>query len=80
MDKIFYYAAVLANVVFVAVVLFILTETRGNDTFFAALMLLPPLLSMKALYCGPDMEERRLAKAVRKAELRAQLASLEKGK
>ncbi|HIF25908.1 MAG TPA: hypothetical protein EYG18_08100 [Micavibrio sp.] len=79
MDKIFYYGAVLVNLIFVAVVLFILTETRGNETFFAALMLLPPLLSLKAIYCGPDMEERRLAKAVRKAELKAQLAKLEKG-
>ena len=80
MNKIIYYAAVLANLVFICLVFFLMTEARGHESYLAALLFLPPVLSLVALYCGPDVEERKLAKAVRKAELRLQLAKLENGK
>ncbi len=78
MDKVIYYAALLFCAVQVVVVLFLMKGAYGRDIFFAALLLVPPLVCIKALLNGPDLEERRLARKVRKAKLQHELETLAK--
>lgn len=76
MDRLIHYGAYAANILLLLAVCYFLTEAYGNDVFFVALLAIPPVLSIKALRNGPDLEERRLAKALRKAKLRKELSGL----
>lgn len=79
MDRVIRWAAFLANVGLVIVTCFIVSKTYGlRDGMLASLLALPPLISLIALYIGPDIEERRLTRQVNKARLRAELEKLEK--
>ena len=78
MDKVIYYGALLFCAAQVIVVLFLIKEAYGRDMFFAALLLVPPLVCIKALLNGPDSEERRLARKLRKAKLQHELETLAK--
>lgn len=79
MDKVIRWIAFLANVGLIIVTGFILSKTYGlRDGLLASLLAVPPLVSLIALYIGPDIEERRLMKQVNKARLRAELEKLEK--
>ncbi len=57
-------------------VLLIILNTRHSEFFIACLMLIPPILSLIALKEGPDKEERKLARQLRKACLRDELKKL----
>jgi Co/Zn/Cd efflux system component len=74
-------AATIANVgmIIAAAVIFFSTY-RAADKMMAALLFLPPLLSILALCKGPDKEERELDQAVRKARLRKELKDLQEFK
>lgn len=74
--RILRYAAVLANLIMMICAAILFTETRGPEHLIALLLFIPPILSLLALYSGPDCEERRLQKQVRKATLRKQLKDL----
>lgn len=78
MDKVIYYGAIICNILLILVTGFILTESYGRDMLFAALLAVPPIVSLLALLGGPDMEERRMARQLRKAKLRQELAEMEK--
>ncbi len=70
----------LANIGIVLVLFYVIVESRGGrDAGLALVLLSLPLVNMIALYNGPDREERKLAREVRKAELRRRLAELEGG-
>jgi Co/Zn/Cd efflux system component len=74
-------AATIANVgmiIAAAVIFFSIYST--TDKLLAALLFLPPLLSILALCKGPDKEERELDQAVRKARLRKELKDLQETK
>ncbi|MFA7276614.1 MAG: hypothetical protein WC043_07420 [Pseudobdellovibrionaceae bacterium] len=76
MDKVIYYGAFVCNILLILVTGFILTESYGREMFLAALLAVPPVISILALLHGPDREERRLAKELRKAKLKQELAAL----
>ena len=78
MDRILRYAAVAACIVQIITVGIILSHTyRGRDFFLALLLVVPPALSIAALWTGPDREERRLRRQVEKLRLRVELKELE---
>ena len=74
-------AANIANIAMIiaAAVIFFSTY-RSSDKLLAALLFLPPVLSLFALCKGPDKEERELDQAVRKARLRKELKDLQEFK
>lgn len=74
MDRLIHYGAYAANALLLVAVCYFITEAYGNDVFLVALLAIPPVLSIKALRSGPDLEERRLTKALNKAKLRKELA------
>jgi hypothetical protein len=77
MERIIRYAAYLANLVLVASALIIMLKSYGGrDGLFAGLLTVPPILSLFALYYGPDAEERQLQRDVTKARLRKELKDL----
>lgn len=76
MDRVVYWLAVLANIIQVGFVCYLFTEARGNEVLMALLLFLPPVLSSVALFAGPDREERRLERKVRKARLAHELQKL----
>lgn len=67
------YLAAAGQFVFVAL---LFPQTRGGDVFALLLLLILPVLCIAALYCGPDREEMRMARQVRKARLRKELQDL----
>lgn len=69
--------AVIANIALIILALVLLNEARGNDRLVAALLLLPPILSLIAIRRAPDKEERKLQARLRKANLRKELKELE---
>lgn len=69
----------LANIGIILVLLYVVMQSHGRDSGIALVLLALPLVNMVALYNGPDREERKLAREVRKAELRRRLAELEAG-
>lgn len=75
MDRAIRYAAYLANLLMLAGVCFIFIGAYGRDAYIALLLAIPPVLSIIALYCGPDIEERRLARKVNKARMNQELES-----
>jgi hypothetical protein len=78
MDKVIYYGAFVCNILLILVTAFIVTESYGRDMFLAALLAIPPIVSMCALRAGPDMEERSMMRQLRKAKLRQELAEMQK--
>lgn len=76
MDRFIRYAAYAANALLLLAVMFFLTEAYGSDVYLVILLAIPPLLSIKALRQGPDIEESRLIREVNKAELRKKLTDL----
>ena len=79
MDEIIRTAALISNSLFVISFLFIWQEARANELYEYLLLLavfISPVLALLALRSGPDTEERRLQRAVRKAELRHRLKEL----
>jgi peptidoglycan/LPS O-acetylase OafA/YrhL len=71
------YAAYLANIALLIALVLLAMDSYGDDIFLFILMAVPPVLSFVALYTGPDPEERRLDRLVRKARLRQELQSLQ---
>lgn len=79
MERIIRYAAYLANLVLIVAALIIMLKSYGGrDALMASLLTLPPILSLLALYTGPDGEERQLYRDVTKARLRKELKDLTK--
>lgn len=76
-DIIFHTLTILANIGMILFGIFIFTTSYGSDRYLVLLLVLPALLSLYTLYMQGDREERRLRKAVRKAELRQRLKELE---
>lgn len=73
-------AAWLANVVMLIAAGCLAANAYGNEVYAALLLAVPPLLSMIALYSGPDREERSLTRSVAKARLKKELEDYEAGK
>lgn len=79
MDKVIRWGAFIANAVLVVAAFIIIAKVHDIERrLIFSLLLLPPVLSLFALYIGPDIEERRLTKQVNKAKLRAELEKLGK--
>lgn len=79
MDKIIRTAALISNSLFVISFLFIWQEVRPyrlEEYLLLLVVFASPVLALLALRSGPDTEERRLQRAVRKAELRHRLKEL----
>ena len=76
MDRTIRYAAYLVNLLLLAGVFFIFITAYGRDAYFALLLAIPPILSIIALYHGPDIEERRLTRKLNKARMNQELESL----
>lgn len=79
MDKIIRTAALISNSLFVISFLFIWQEVRPyrlEEYLLLLVVFISPVLALLALRSGPDTEERRLQRAVRKAELRHRLKEL----
>jgi hypothetical protein len=77
MERIIRYAAYLANLVLIASAFIIMLKSYGGrDALLAGLLSMPPILSLLALYMGPDAEERQLHRDVTKARLRKELKDL----
>jgi hypothetical protein len=80
MDKIIRTAALISNSLFVISFLFIWQEVRPyrlEEYLLLLVVFISPVLALLALRSGPDTEERRLQRAVRKAELRHRLKELD---
>ena len=75
-QKIVFYAAMLSNVLLIICTIFIFSNTYGGEKFLALLFAIPPILSLMVIVRGPDAEERKLQKRLRKANLRKELKSL----
>lgn len=78
MDRIVYFAALLANIIQIGFSVFLFMEGYGREAMLALLLLFPPLISIAAIHFSPDLEERRLTRKLRKARLRRELADVEK--
>ena len=76
MERFLRYAAYLANVVLIGAALIMVLHNYGRDSLLAALLTVPPILSLFSLYVGPDAEERQLLRDVTKARLRKELKDL----
>jgi hypothetical protein len=68
--------AIIANLLMIALVGFLAAQAYGRDTYLALLLMIPPVLSIIALFRMPDAETRMLEQAVTKARLRRELADL----
>jgi hypothetical protein len=81
MDKALRILAFVANALMIIAVFVIWQESRprGVQVLLIGLMFLPPLLSLIALWQGPDCEERRLRRQLNKAELKQRLKELSQG-
>tara|TARA_R110001592_G_scaffold27763_13_gene102723 strand:+ start:15641 stop:15910 length:270 start_codon:yes stop_codon:yes gene_type:complete len=66
----------LANVVVIAVLIIIYLKSYGSERSIALLFMIPPVLSILALRCGGDREERAMKNRIRKAHLRKELKEL----
>jgi hypothetical protein len=76
MERVIRYAAYLANLVLIGSALILTLRSYGQSALLGSLLTLPPILSLLALYTGPDAEERQLLKDVTKARLRKELKDL----
>ncbi|MFH1159228.1 MAG: hypothetical protein V1721_10185 [Pseudomonadota bacterium] len=78
MDKIVHYTACVANILLLVFAVYTFLTGYGNNRFFAAVLTIPPLLSVFALRIGPDLEERKLSRELSKARMRKELQDLGK--
>ncbi|MEZ0260733.1 MAG: hypothetical protein ACAH80_06970 [Alphaproteobacteria bacterium] len=80
--KLLLISATTANVIMIVVAAFTFFSMYGSrfEKLMAALLFVPPVLSLLALCKGPDKEERELSEAVRKARLRKELKDLQEAK
>lgn len=76
MDKIIRFAAYIASAAQLVFVVSLVPSTYGWDMLALVLLIIPPVLTAVALYCGPDIEERRLIRHVNKTRLRLELSEL----
>lgn len=70
------YLSLLANLGMLVFALWLYAEAYGPEKNLALLLFIPPVLSILAIFREPDLEERRLQKQVRKAQLRKALKEL----
>jgi hypothetical protein len=75
-QKIIHYGALFTNTLLILFGLFLFTQSYGQERFFALLLCLPAIFSIMTIIQGPDAEERKLMKRLRKAKLREQLKEL----
>lgn len=75
-EAIVYYSTILANAGMIVFALSLIFTAYGDDRMWGVIILFPPFLSLLALSCQGDLEERRLKKRLRKAQLRKQLDDL----
>jgi len=81
MDRFIRYAAYATCIIQILAAGFILTQSYSpRDALFVLLLVIPPVLALKALTSGPDREERRLIRLVAKARLRKDLEALDGNK
>ena len=73
---IFHGVTIFANLVVIAILLFMASQSYGADKWVALLFIIPPLLSVISLRKMGDSETRELKKRIRKANLRKELAEL----
>ena len=80
MSQFLYFSSLAANILANLAILFLLfTQTHNNVEFvIVSLFLLPPLLSIAAIFKLQDIEERRLEKKIRKIQLQQELENLKK--
>ena len=78
MNKIVYYAALMVNILLLLFAVYTFLTGYGNTRLFAALLIVPPILSVFALRMGPDLEERKLTRELNKARMRKELQNLKK--
>ncbi len=77
MDRIIRYTAYFTNILLVFGALFLVTQAYTVTEILIALFLfVPPILSIIALYTGPDLEERKLLRQLHKTRLRIELKNL----
>ena len=77
MDRILRYAAYTANVLLVfGAIILMLKSYSSRDMLLSALVMVPGILSVIALWEGPDREERKLRRQVAKARLARELRDL----
>lgn len=69
--------AIIANIAMILFTGFLASQAYGRDSYIALLLVIPPVLSIIALCRMPDRETRALERAVAKARLRHELATLE---
>lgn len=78
MDRVIRIAAYVCNLgLFILCVLILANSHRSQELFFGFSAILPALLNLLALYLGPDLEERRLARKLNKARMKAEIEKLE---
>jgi hypothetical protein len=77
MDRVIRYAAYVANLFMLVGVVFLFINAYGQDAYFSLLLAVSPVLSIIALYIGPDLEERRLTRKLSKARLKRELDAFE---
>jgi len=78
MDKIIHYAAFTINILLLLFAIYTFLTGYGDNRFFAALLTIPPIISIFALRLGPDLEERKLTHKLNKARMRKELKDLGK--
>lgn len=76
MERFIHIAAYLANITMMVFAAFIIRESYGAETYVALLLMVPPVLSLLALYHGPDKEERQLTRRLNKARMRKELEEI----
>ncbi len=78
MNKIVHYTALMVNILLLLFAVYTFLTGYGSNRLFAALLTVPPILSVFALRLGPDLEERKLTRELNKARMRKELQDLRK--
>lgn len=80
MSRIIYFSAMIVNCLALLSLGFILLTqaNRTEEIMILALCMFVPILSIAAIYSAPDLEERKLMRALNKAQLRKELTKFEK--
>ena len=80
MDRLIFIVALIANTLQITALLYMGYSNVAQDNlpqvFLMILLVFAPVLSMIVIFQGPDMEERRLSKKLRKAQMRKDLKAL----
>ena len=79
MSRFIFYLAMTVNILAIIMILFvmIMEANRGIEVIIMMVALLPPITAIIAIFSVPDLEERKLRKAVNKAQLKKELEKLE---